>query len=89
MEDNEPRRRKRRTGILAGALATGVLGVFAVGAAANGDGGDATTQGSAPASSFVQQERPDRDRDGRDCPRGERGEQQAPQGAAPDTDVAL
>lgn len=89
MEETEPKRRRRRTGLLAGALATGVLGVFAVGAAANGDGGDARAQG-APAPSFVQQERPDRDRDGRDCPRGENGErQEAPQGAAPDTDVAL
>ncbi len=92
MEENEPTRRRRRTGLLAGALATGVLGVFAVGAAANGGGGEATTQGGAPAPSFVQQERPDADRDGRDCPRGEQGEQgqaPAPQGEAPDTGLAL
>jgi len=94
MDQTEPTRRRRRTGLLAGALATGALGVFAVGAVANGGGTEASTQGGAQAPSFVQQEgqqeRPDRDRDGRDCPRGENGErQQAPQGETPDTGVQL
>jgi hypothetical protein len=79
MDQPEPTPRRRRTGLLAGALVAGVLGVFAVGAVASGGGGEASTQQQAPTPSFVQDEaQPEPNRDGRDCPRG--GDRQAPQG---------